>query len=65
MVDMAIEQGYADPNRLGTCGWSYGGYLTAWGVGQTKNRFKAGVMGAGISDWGMETATSELIEIFV
>ena len=33
--------------------------MTAWAVGQT-DRFKAGVMGAGVSDWGMMVATSDL-----
>jgi dipeptidyl aminopeptidase/acylaminoacyl peptidase len=59
MVDAAIERGIADPERLGIGGWSQGGFMTAWAVGQT-NRFKAGVMGAGVSDWGMMTLTSDL-----
>lgn len=46
-VDAMIERGIADPDRLGIGGWSWGGYLTAWAVTQT-NRFKAGVMGAGL-----------------
>ncbi|KAL5485726.1 hypothetical protein ACEPAI_6767 [Sanghuangporus weigelae] len=60
MLDRLIDDGIADPNRLGIGGWSQGGFLTAWGVAKTKNRFKAGVMGAGVSDWGMLTATSDL-----
>jgi dipeptidyl aminopeptidase/acylaminoacyl peptidase len=58
-VDAAIERGLADPNRLGIGGWSQGGFLTAWGVTQT-DRFRAGVMGAGVSDWGMMVMTSDL-----
>ena len=38
---------------------SQGGFMTAWIVGQT-TRFKAGVMGAGVSDWGMMIATSDI-----
>ncbi|MDQ7054294.1 MAG: S9 family peptidase [candidate division KSB1 bacterium] len=49
-VDYLIAQGLADPDRLGIMGWSYGGYMTAWAVTQT-DRFKAGVDGAGITDW--------------
>lgn len=41
-VDFAIEQGIADPDRLGCCGLSGGGNLTCWIVGQT-DRFKAAV----------------------
>ena len=41
-VDHAIELGYADPDRLGIGGWSYGGILTNHVLTQT-NRFKAAV----------------------
>jgi dipeptidyl aminopeptidase/acylaminoacyl peptidase len=58
-VDAAIESGIADADRLGIGGWSQGGFMTAWAVTQT-NRFKAGVMGAGISDWGMMSMTSDV-----
>jgi dipeptidyl aminopeptidase/acylaminoacyl peptidase len=58
-VDAAVERGIADPDRLGIGGWSQGGFMTAWAVTQT-NRFKAGVMGAGVSDWGMLTLTSDV-----
>ncbi|MDQ3548570.1 MAG: S9 family peptidase [Chloroflexota bacterium] len=58
-VDLLIEQGLADPDKLGCGGWSQGGFMTAWIVGHT-TRFKAGVMGAGVSDWGMMTATSDI-----
>lgn len=58
-VDHAVAQGIADPERLGIGGWSQGGFMTAWAVGQT-TRFKLGIMGAGVSDWGMMTATSDL-----
>jgi dipeptidyl aminopeptidase/acylaminoacyl peptidase len=59
MVDAAIERGIADPERLGIGGWSQGGFMTAWAVGHT-TRFKAAVMGAGVSDWNMMTLTSDL-----
>ncbi|WP_169864758.1 S9 family peptidase [Sutcliffiella halmapala] len=49
-VDEIIAKGYADPDRLGVAGWSYGGYLTSWAITQT-NRFKAAVIGAAIVNW--------------
>jgi len=58
-IDHLIAEGIADPRRLGIGGWSQGGFMTAWAVGQTR-RFKAGIMGAGVSDWGMMVATSDL-----
>ena len=48
-VDYLIQQGIADSTQTAIGGWSYGGYMTAWAVSQT-NRFKAAVMGAGLSD---------------
>jgi dipeptidyl aminopeptidase/acylaminoacyl peptidase len=49
-VDEAIKSAPIDPERIGLTGWSYGGYMTMWGVTQT-NRFRAAVSGAGLSDW--------------
>ncbi len=47
-VDWAIEEGIADPNRLGLGGWSYGGILTNYTIA-TDARFKGAVSGAGSS----------------
>lgn len=49
-VDYLVERGLVDGERVGITGWSYGGFMTAWAVTQT-HRFKAAVMGAGISDY--------------
>lgn len=46
MVDYAIEQGIADPGKLGVGGWSYGGISTDFIIVQTP-RFKAAISGAG------------------
>lgn len=48
-VDAALKAAPIDPNRLGLTGWSYGGYMTMWGVTRT-DRFKAAVAGAGIAN---------------
>jgi dipeptidyl aminopeptidase/acylaminoacyl peptidase len=44
-VDHVIDQGWADPDRLGVGGWSYGGILTNYVITKT-NRFKAAISGA-------------------
>jgi dipeptidyl aminopeptidase/acylaminoacyl peptidase len=49
-VDEAIRTAPIDPQRLALTGWSYGGYMTMWGVTQT-DRFRAAVAGAGIANW--------------
>jgi dipeptidyl aminopeptidase/acylaminoacyl peptidase len=49
-VDEALRVAPVDLHRIGLTGWSYGGYMTMWGVTQT-NRFKAAVAGAGLMNW--------------
>jgi dipeptidyl aminopeptidase/acylaminoacyl peptidase len=44
-VDDAIARGWADPERLGVTGWSYGGMLTNHVITRT-DRFKAAATGA-------------------
>ena len=55
IVDDAIKQGIADPEKLGVGGWSYGGISTDFIIAQT-TRFKAAISGAGValisSFWG-------------
>jgi dipeptidyl aminopeptidase/acylaminoacyl peptidase len=46
IVDYAIAQGIADPEKLAVGGWSYGGISTDFIIAQT-NRFKAAISGAG------------------
>jgi dipeptidyl aminopeptidase/acylaminoacyl peptidase len=48
MVDYAVAQGIADPDKLGVGGWSYGGMSTDFIIEQT-TRFKAAISGAGIA----------------
>jgi len=55
-VDALIARGLADPDRLGIGGWSYGGYMSEWAITQT-DRFKAAVVGAGLSDLASEFGT--------
>jgi dipeptidyl aminopeptidase/acylaminoacyl peptidase len=58
-IDLLITEGVADADRLGIAGWSHGGFMAAWAVGQT-DRFKAAVVGAGITDWGSQVGTGDL-----
>jgi dipeptidyl aminopeptidase/acylaminoacyl peptidase len=48
-VDLVMEQGIADPQQLGICGWSYGGYMSSWAITQT-NRFVAASIGAPVTN---------------
>ena len=48
-VDILIEKGIADPDRMGLMGWSYGGFMSYWTVTHT-DRFKAISAGAGLTN---------------
>lgn len=48
-VDSLIAAGKVDASRLYYGSWSWGGYLTAWTIANTK-RYRAAMMGAGITD---------------
>ena len=37
-VDLLIQKGIADPKRMAVSGWSYGGYMTAWLLGNYPER---------------------------
>ena len=50
-VDSLIARGMVDAARVGTMGWSQGGYISAFLATHDAARFKAISVGAGISDW--------------
>lgn len=56
-VGHVVGLGIADAKRLGVMGYSYGGFLTAWTITQTK-RFKAAAIGAGITNLVSEAGTT-------
>jgi len=45
-----IRQGYADPERIGIMGHSYGGYMAAYALTHSR-MFRMGIAGAMLSDW--------------
>ena len=50
-IDYLVAQGLADNDRVGTMGWSQGGYISAFLTTHDSARFKAVSVGAGISNW--------------
>lgn len=58
-VDYVIDLGIADTQRLGVMGWSYGGFMSSWIVGQT-NRFKAASIGAPVVDLASQNMTDDI-----
>ncbi len=58
-VDECIARDIADPERLVVSGYSYGGYMSMYIIGQT-GRFKAAVPMAGISNLVSFVGTSDI-----
>ena len=59
-VDEALRRfSFIDPDHLGVCGGSYGGYMTNWMVTQT-DRFKAAVTFRSICNWVSKFSTSDI-----
>lgn len=49
-LDWLVGQGFADPERIGIWGWSYGGYMTSYALTHS-TRFALGIAGAPVTDW--------------
>jgi dipeptidyl aminopeptidase/acylaminoacyl peptidase len=58
-VDALIAKGWVDKDRVGTMGWSQGGYISAF-IAASSDRFKAASVGAGISDWMTYYANTDI-----
>lgn len=58
-VDYLIKQGIVDENRMGSMGWSQGGYISAFLTTNT-DRFKAISVGAGISNWSTYYVSTDI-----
>lgn len=63
VMDEALKRPWADASRTGVTGYSYGGYMTAWTIGQT-DRFKAAVCGAPCFDLESMYGTSDISHVF-
>ncbi|CAI5967509.1 unnamed protein product [Closterium sp. NIES-65] len=59
-VRWLIQQGLADPNRIGIYGWSYGGYLSAMCLARYPSLFRCAISGAPVTKWdGYDTHYTE------
>ena len=60
VMDKLVDEGLADPERLGIGGWSYGGINTNFAIA-TDTRFKAAVSGASASNYIAGYGTDQYI----
>lgn len=58
-VDSLIAAGKVDASRMYYGSWSWGGFLTAWTIGNTK-RYRAAMVGAGVTDVVVQYVTSDI-----
>jgi dipeptidyl aminopeptidase/acylaminoacyl peptidase len=58
-VDHLVRQGFVDPARVGAMGYSYGGTVCAF-LSTTSDRFRAISVGAGVCDWKLYYATTDI-----
>lgn len=58
-LDLVSERPCVDTSRIGIYGYSYGGYMTAWAIGQT-DRFAAAICGAPVYDMISMLGTSDI-----
>ena len=59
-IDALVEKGYADKNRVGLGGGSYGGYAAAWFSTYYTKKIKASCMFVGISNLISKRGTSDI-----
>ena len=59
VLDTVLENDWADRDRTAIYGYSYGGYMTSWAIGQT-DRFKAAVCGAPVFNLKSFYGTSDI-----
>ncbi len=49
-VEAVKQKGIVDDSRIGVSGWSYGGYMTTWLIGNYPTVWRAAVTGASVTD---------------
>lgn len=58
-VDILVDKGMADKDRVGVMGWSNGGYISAF-CSTFSSRFKAISVGGGITNWSTHYVNTDI-----
>ena len=53
-------RGFVDEKRIAVSGWSYGGYMTSWLIGNYPDEWRAAVAGAPVTDYVDSYALSDV-----
>jgi dipeptidyl aminopeptidase/acylaminoacyl peptidase len=57
------KRNYIDSNKIAVTGWSYGGFMTTWLIGNYSG-WKCAVAGASVTDWIAQYTQSDLGSMF-
>lgn len=49
-VEMLKQRGFVDASKMAVSGWSYGGYMTTWLLGNYPDQWKVAIAGAAVTD---------------
>ena len=50
-LEHVLAEPYADPDRVGVTGWSFGGFMTLTLMTREGDRYRVGISGAPVTDW--------------
>jgi dipeptidyl aminopeptidase/acylaminoacyl peptidase len=50
-IEAVKKLGFVDESRIAVTGWSYGGYMTSWLIGNYPSVWKTAIAGAAVTDW--------------
>jgi dipeptidyl aminopeptidase/acylaminoacyl peptidase len=59
-LEAVKARGYVDETRIAVSGWSYGGYMTSWLIGNQPGVWRAAIAGAPVTDYVDQYALSDI-----
>ncbi|MEM6856461.1 MAG: S9 family peptidase [Pseudomonadota bacterium] len=64
-IEAIKQRGIVDESRIAVTGWSYGGYMTSWLIGNYPDVWRAAMAGAAVTDYVDSYTFSDLNGFFV
>ncbi|MEM7703618.1 MAG: S9 family peptidase [Pseudomonadota bacterium] len=63
-IEAIKQRGIVDESRIAVTGWSYGGYMTSWLIGNYPDVWRAAMAGAAVTDYVDSYAFSDVNSFF-
>ena len=64
LLEAGLDGDGVDPERVGVLGGSYGGFMTAWLIGHTGDRFQAAIVERAVTAWDSFAGSSDIGYLF-